>query len=157
MKIRILSIDIDKSEGSDTIIDKSKGVKNYTPTSLNPMLWPRLRLGLRMSMLATSSFWVGFPHYIRSKQGEWAYDAISFKGSDATRLVSHAHELNSLNTFTNLFCRCPAWKDFQNSFNGYALGTGCGILPWRTPHKGCSAFKARFCPIMPIIRKSWEI
>ena len=30
MKIRILSIDIDKSEGSDTIIDKSKGVKNYT-------------------------------------------------------------------------------------------------------------------------------
>ena len=89
MKIRILSIDIDKSEGSDTIIDKSKGVKNYTLYIFKSNALAKTSVGLT-DVHAGDILFLGpdFPHYIRSKQGEWAYDAISFKGSDATRLVS---------------------------------------------------------------------
>ena len=100
MKIRILSIDIDKSEGSDTIIDKSKGVKNYTLYIFKSNALAKTSVGLT-DVHAGDILFLGpdFPHYIRSKQGEWAYDAISFKGSDATRLVSQVGiELNSLNT-----------------------------------------------------------
>ena len=100
MKIRILSIDIDKSEGNDTIIDKSKGVKNYTLYIFKSNALAKTSVGLTDVHAGDILFLgPGFPHYIRSKQGEWAYDAISFKGSDATRLVSQVGiELNSLNT-----------------------------------------------------------
>ena len=30
----------------------------------------------------------GYPHSIKSKSGDWTYDSLSFKGSDASRLIS---------------------------------------------------------------------
>lgn len=100
MKIRILSIDVDKHNNSDTIVDKSKGVKNYTLYIFKSKALAKTSVGLT-DVNAGDILFVGpdFPHYLRTKQGDWHYDSISFKGSDATRLVTQVGiELNSLCT-----------------------------------------------------------
>jgi len=90
MKIRILSIDIGIRKESDFLIDKSKGQKCYTLYAFKSAGLAKTSIGLNevnhgdCLLLSPDA-----PHYIRGKDEDLEYDAISFKGADATRLVSH--------------------------------------------------------------------
>ena len=89
MKIRILSIDIGIRKESDFLIDKAKGQKCYTLYAFKSAGLAKTKIGLNEinygDCLLVSP---DAPHYIRGKDEDLEYDAISFKGSDATRLVS---------------------------------------------------------------------
>ena len=89
MKIRIISIEIGVTKEKDTLVDKAKGEKSFTLYFFKTAALAKTGIGLSevnrgdCLLLAPDS-----PHYLRSKDVEWEYDAISFKGSDATRLIS---------------------------------------------------------------------
>ena len=89
MKIRILSIDIGIRKESDFLIDKAKGQKCYTLYAFKSAGLAKTKIGLNEinygDCLLVSP---DAPHYIWGKDEVLEYDAISFKGSDATRLVS---------------------------------------------------------------------
>ena len=100
MKIRIVSVDIDKVVSVDNSIDKPKGGNCYT-------LYVFKSSGLIKTKIGLSDFSPGdcvlldpsAPVYIKCKHHDIAYDSISFKGSDATRLVQQVGiELNTLLT-----------------------------------------------------------
>ena len=89
MKIRILSIDFSKTFQQDQIIDSVKGEKNYTLFIFKSDALVKTEIGLTdVSAGDCLLLSPNFPHYLRAKKGEWSFDAISFKGSDASRLVS---------------------------------------------------------------------
>ena len=89
MKIRLLSVDLCVKRGKDHFIDKSKGQKCYTLYVFKSSALAKTNIGLNevnagdCLLISPTS-----PHYIKSKESEWEYASISFKGSDATRLVS---------------------------------------------------------------------
>lgn len=89
MKIRILSIDIGAKKDKDTLIDKAKGQKCFTLYAFKSPALAKTSIGLNevnigdCLLISPDS-----PHYIRGKDQNLKYDAIAFKGSDATRLVS---------------------------------------------------------------------
>ena len=89
MKIRILSIDIGIRKEKDFTIDKAKGQKCYTLYAFKSPALAKTSIGLNevntgdCLLVSPDS-----PHYIRGRDRDLEYDAISFKGSDATRLVS---------------------------------------------------------------------
>ena len=89
MKIRVLSIELGVCRNSDHIIDKAKGDKCFTLYVLKSSALAKSSIGLNEvnegDCLLISP---GSSHYLKSKDTEWEYDSISFKGSDATRLVS---------------------------------------------------------------------
>jgi AraC family transcriptional regulator of arabinose operon len=89
VKIRILSADIGVCRNKEHFIDKAKGVKNYTFYAFKSPALAKTSIGLNEvnpgdCLLVPP----GSPHYLKSKDSEWEYDSISFKGSDAARLVS---------------------------------------------------------------------
>ena len=89
MKIRITACDIGVKQKSTDIINFEKGKKDYTLYIFKSPVLYNSKLGLHEAspgdcMLISP----GFPHYLKSKGQQWSYDAISFKGSDATRLVN---------------------------------------------------------------------
>lgn len=89
MKIRVLSINLDNKKGKDHFIDKPKGQKCYTLYVFKSSALAKTSIGLSevdagdCLLVSPTS-----PHYLKSKENKWEYDSISFKGSDATRLVS---------------------------------------------------------------------
>ena len=89
MKIRVLSVDLGVRQGKDLFIDKAKGQKCYTLYVFKTAALAKTGIGLN-EVNAGDCLLVSpcSPHYIKGKDEEWEYDSISFKGSDATRLVS---------------------------------------------------------------------
>ena len=89
MKIRVLSVDLGVRRGKEHFIDKAKGEKCYTLYVFKCAALAKSSIGLN-EVNAGDCLLVspGSPHYLKSKDSEWEYDSISFKGSDATRLVS---------------------------------------------------------------------
>ena len=89
MKIRVLSIDLGVRRGKEHSIDKAKGLKCYTLYVFKSAALAKSSIGLN-EVNAGDCLLIspGSPHYLKSKESEWEYDSISFKGSDATRLVS---------------------------------------------------------------------
>ena len=89
MKIRIISIDIGVKKEKDSLIDKARGQKCYTLYAFKSTALAKTGIGLNevnngdCLLISPDS-----PHYVRAKDEELEYDAISFKGSDASRLVS---------------------------------------------------------------------
>ena len=87
MKIRITACDVSVKQKSTDVINFEKGKNEYTLYVFKSPVLSNTKLGLHEAssgdcMLVSP----GFPHYIKSKGHQWTYDAISFKGSDATRL-----------------------------------------------------------------------
>ena len=97
MKINILSIETSRTNNCEFVIDKPKGVQNYTLYILKTQTLSKTTTGLAdMSPGDCLLLGPGIPHYFRGKNGNWTYDSISFKGPDATRLVTQSGiELNS--------------------------------------------------------------
>jgi AraC family transcriptional regulator, arabinose operon regulatory protein len=100
MKIRVLSLETDNSLPQNDSIDKPKGGQCYS-------LYFFKSSGLIKTSIGLSDFRTGdcilldptFPIYVKCKQSSIDYDIISFKGSDATRLVQQVGlELNTLHT-----------------------------------------------------------
>ena len=100
MKIRILSLEVDKILNNNSSIDRPKGGHSYS-------LYFFKSSGLLKTSIGLSDFSAGdcilldpaFPIYIKCKQDDIAYDVVSFKGADATRLVQQVGlELNTLHT-----------------------------------------------------------
>jgi AraC-like DNA-binding protein len=89
MKIRVLSVNLGIRKGKDHFIDKVKGQKCYTLYVFKTSALAKTSIGLSevdagdCLLVSPTS-----PHYLKSKESIWEYDSISFKGSDATRLVS---------------------------------------------------------------------
>jgi AraC-like DNA-binding protein len=89
MKIRVLSVNLGIRRGKDHFIDKVKGQKCYTLYVFKTSALAKTSIGLSevdagdCLLVSPTS-----PHYLKSKENKWEYDSISFKGSDATRLVS---------------------------------------------------------------------
>jgi AraC-like DNA-binding protein len=89
MKIRVLSVKLGIQKGKDHFIDKAKGQKCYTLYVFKSSALAKTSIGLSevdagdCLLVSPTS-----PHYLKSKENKWEYDSISFKGSDATRLVS---------------------------------------------------------------------
>jgi AraC-like DNA-binding protein len=89
MKIRVLSVNLGIRKGKDHFIDKFKGQKCYTLYVFKTSALAKTSIGLSevdagdCLLVSPTS-----PHYLKSKESIWEYDSISFKGSDATRLVS---------------------------------------------------------------------
>ena len=89
MKIRITACNIGVKQKSTSVIDLEKGKKDYTLYFFKSPVLANTKLGLHEAssgdcMLLTP----GYPHSIKSKTGDWTYDSLSFKGSDASRLIS---------------------------------------------------------------------
>ena len=89
MKIRITACNIGVKQKSTSVIDLEKGKKDYTLYFFKSPVLANTKLGLHEAssgdcMLLTP----GYPHSIKSKSGDWTYDSLSFKGSDASRLIS---------------------------------------------------------------------
>tara|TARA_S200000501_G_C20799512_1_gene733354 strand:- start:337 stop:1491 length:1155 start_codon:yes stop_codon:yes gene_type:complete len=100
MKIRVLSVNLDKKVTKNNPIDKTRGTSCYT-------LFVFKSSGLIKTSIGLSDFNPGdcilidptFPQYIKCKHHDIEYDSISFKGSDATRLIQQVDlELNTLVT-----------------------------------------------------------
>lgn len=89
MKIRIISLRIEDIVKIDCPIDKPKGANAFTLLVFKTS-------GLIQTTIGLSDFSKGdcilidpsFPLYIKCKHQEIVYDLISFKGSDASRLVN---------------------------------------------------------------------
>ena len=89
MKIRITACDIGVKQKSTDIINLEKGKRDYTLYFFKSTTLSKTRLGLHEASPGDCILIApGFPHYIKSKGEQWTYDAISFKGSDASRLVN---------------------------------------------------------------------
>ena len=90
MKIRIVAVNLGVSGNNDIVIDLPKGQKCYSLYVFKTSALAKTSVGLNEvdpgDCILISP---GIPHYIRAKQGDCEYDCISFKGSDATRLVSN--------------------------------------------------------------------
>src|SRR6056300_1350124 len=89
MKIRITACDIAVKQKNTDLIDLVKGKRDYTLYFFKSPVLVKTKIGLHDvaagdCMLIAPSF----PHYIKSKGEQWNYDALSFKGSDASRLVN---------------------------------------------------------------------
>jgi AraC-like DNA-binding protein len=89
MKIRITACDIGVKQKSTNSINLERGRKDYTLYFFKSAVLVNTKLGLHETSpgdcLLLSP---GFPHHIKSKGLEWSYDSLSFKGSDASRLIS---------------------------------------------------------------------
>lgn len=100
MKIRVLSVDLGVRRGRDHFIDKAKGQKCYTLYVFKSTALAKTDIGLN-EVNAGDCLLIspGSTHYLKSKEDEWEYDSISFKGSDATRMVSQVGlECNMVHT-----------------------------------------------------------
>ena len=100
MKIRVLSVKLEEKVTKASNIDTQKGVGSYS-------LFVFKSSGLIKTSIGLSDFNPGdcilidptFPHYIKCKHHDIEYDSISFKGSDATRLIQQIGiELNVIVT-----------------------------------------------------------
>lgn len=88
MKVRVSSVDIDKKILKSTTFDEQKGSGSYT-------LFVFKSSGLIKTKIGLSDFSSGdcilldpsAPHYVKCKHHDIIYDSISFKGSEAARLV----------------------------------------------------------------------
>ena len=89
MKIRITACDLGVKQKSTNSINLERGRKDYTLYFFKSAVLINTKLGLHEASpgdcLLISP---GFPHHIKSKGLEWCYDSLSFKGSDASRLIS---------------------------------------------------------------------
>ena len=89
MKIRITACDVSVRQKSTDVIDLVKGSRDYKLYFFKSPLLVKTKIGLNdvtegdCILIAP-----GFPHFIKGKGQEWKYDAIAFKGSDASRLVN---------------------------------------------------------------------
>jgi AraC-like DNA-binding protein len=89
MKIRITACDIAVKQKNTDIIDIAKGKRDYTLYFFKNPVLVKTKIGLH-DVAAGDCILIapGFPHYIKSKGELWHYDQLSFKGSDASRLVN---------------------------------------------------------------------
>ena len=100
MKIRITACDIAvKQKNSDTI-DLAKGKREYTLYFFKSPVLAKTKIGLHDANAGDCILvGPGFPHYIKSKGEKWNYDSLSFKGSDASRLVNQVGlEINEIHS-----------------------------------------------------------
>lgn len=100
MKIRITACDIAVKQKSTDTIDISKGKREYTLYFFKSAVLAKTKIGLH-DVNAGDCILVGpsFPHYIKSKGENWNYDSLSFKGSDASRLVNQIGlEINEIHS-----------------------------------------------------------
>ena len=89
MKIRITACDIAVKQKNTDLIDLVKGKRDYTLYFFKSPVLVKTRIGLHDVTAGDCILMApGFPHYIKSKGDQWNYDSLSFKGSDASRLVS---------------------------------------------------------------------
>ncbi|MBT3668569.1 MAG: helix-turn-helix transcriptional regulator [Opitutae bacterium] len=89
MKIRIIACDISVKQKDTDLIELVKGRRDYTLYFFKDPVLVKTKIGLH-DVDAGDCILIapGFPHYIKSKGKQWNYDALSFKGSDASRLVN---------------------------------------------------------------------
>lgn len=100
MKIRITACDIAVKQKSSDTIDIAKGKREYTLYFFKSAVLAKTKIGLS-DINAGDCILVGpgFPHYIKSKGENWNYDSLSFKGSDASRLVNQVGlEINEIHS-----------------------------------------------------------
>lgn len=100
MKIRITACDIAVKQKSSDTIDIAKGKREYTLYFFKSAVLAKTKIGLN-DINAGDCILVGpgFPHYIKSKGENWNYDSLSFKGSDASRLVNQVGlEINEIHS-----------------------------------------------------------
>ncbi len=89
MKIRITACDISVKQKTTDIIDLAKGKREYTLYFFKNTVLIKTKIGLHDVAAGDCVLLApGFPHYIKGKGEPWHYDALAFKGSDASRLVS---------------------------------------------------------------------
>ena len=92
MKIRITACDISVKQKKTDLIDLVKGKREFTLYFFKNPVLVKTKIGLHdvtegdCILIAP-----GFPHYIKSKGEQWTYDSLSFKGSDASRLVNQVN------------------------------------------------------------------
>ena len=89
MKIRITACDIGVKQKKTDLIDLVKGKRDYTLYFFKSPLLVKTKIGLH-DVTAGDCILIapGFPHYIKGKGEQWNYDSLSFKGSDASRLIN---------------------------------------------------------------------
>ena len=100
MKIRITACDIAVKQKSSDTIDIAKGKREYTLYFFKSAVLAKTKIGLN-DINAGDCILVGpgFPLYIKSKGENWNYDSLSFKGSDASRLVNQVGlEINEIHS-----------------------------------------------------------
>ena len=89
MKIRITACDIAVKQKNTDLIDLVKGKRDYTLYFFKSPVLVKTKIGLHDVTTGDCILIApGFPHYIKSKGDQWNYDSLSFKGSDASRLVN---------------------------------------------------------------------
>ena len=89
MKIRITACDVSVRQKDTDLIDLIKGKREYTLYFFKSPVLTKTKIGLHDVAAGDCIIMSpGFPHYIKSKGEQWCYDSISFKGSDASRLVN---------------------------------------------------------------------
>ena len=89
MKIRITACDIRVKQKKTDLIDLVKGKRDYTLYFFKSPVLVKTKIGLH-DVTAGDCILIapGFPHYIKTKGEQWNYDSLSFKGSDASRLIN---------------------------------------------------------------------
>ncbi len=89
MKIRITACDIAVKQKNSDVIDLVKGKRDYTLYFFKSPVLVKTKIGLH-DVTAGDCILIapGYPHYIKNKGDKWTYDSLSFKGSDASRLVN---------------------------------------------------------------------
>lgn len=105
MKIRIVSLQFDANIALDKPVDLDKGTNSFTLAVFKTS-------GLIQTQIGLSDFKAGdcilldptFPHYIKCKNENIIYDSVSFKGSDASRLVGQIGlDLNVIHSPLQIF------------------------------------------------------
>ena len=98
MKIRITGCDIDVKQKKTDVIDIANGKREFSLYFFKNPVLIKSKIGLHdvgtgdCVLLAP-----GFPHYIKSKGEQWTYDSLSFKGTDASRLINQLNfEVNEI-------------------------------------------------------------
>ena len=100
MKIRITGCDIAVKQKNSNTIDLAKGKREYTLYFFKSPVLAKTKIGLH-DVNPGDCILIGpsFPHYIKSKGENWNYDSLSFKGSDASRLVNQVGlEINEIHS-----------------------------------------------------------
>ena len=98
MKIRITGCDIDVKQKKTDIIDLANGKREFSLYFFKNPVLIKTKIGLHD--VGTGDCVLlspGFPHYIKSKGEQWTYDSLSFKGTDASRLINQLNfEVNEV-------------------------------------------------------------
>ena len=98
MKIRITGCDIDVKQKKTDVIDIANGKREFSLYFFKNPVLIKTKIGLHD--VGTGDCVLlspGFPHYIKSKGEQWTYDSLSFKGTDASRLINQLNfEVNEI-------------------------------------------------------------